>query len=271
MALTLIIPDADFSTNALAQVHFDSIPCTGVSLDQSAISIVNTGNTSTLVATITPEDTTDVVVWSTSDNSVATVVNGVVTATGIGTATITVTCGEFSDSASVTVTEFMNKANLMKMSGAYLSGNNEMSGGGNGLTVIYTSSTYKNRGTLASSTGDKYINEYGSAYFYPYLMPKNTKRIKITDTGSSGIKKQAIFWYNHETTPSVSGYDDYTGVIGQTVVSSESATTLIVNVPTYEGYEIDALAIMFRTYKSGTTFVDTDFSDVTIEFLTAET
>ena len=50
------------------------------------------GKSITLIATITPSNTTDkTVTWSTSDVSVATVNNGVVTAVGVGTVTITAT------------------------------------------------------------------------------------------------------------------------------------------------------------------------------------
>ena len=56
---------------------------------------------STLTASLT--DLTGEVVWSTSDASVATVENGVVRAVGVGTATITATVGEYSDSCAVTI------------------------------------------------------------------------------------------------------------------------------------------------------------------------
>lgn len=52
---------------------------------------------------VTPSNTTDDITWETSDPSVATVSNGVVTAVGKGTATITVKSGNFSDTVGVTV------------------------------------------------------------------------------------------------------------------------------------------------------------------------
>ena len=269
MAQTLVINDANFTSVALTQVEFNTVECTGITLDESAISIVTTGNTDTLTATVTPEDCTQTVRWTTSNEDVATVSNGVVTATGIGSATITATCGNFSASATVTVTESMNKPNLLKMSGAYVSGNEAASAGGNGVTVIYTSSTYKNRGVLASSSGDKYCNAYGNGYFYPYVMPKGTKRIKITDTGASGIKKQVVLWYNSKT--GSSSFPNYANLIVDSVISSINENVYMLEVPTIEGYpEIDSFVVMFRTYKTGTTFVDADFDDVSVEFLTEE-
>ena len=63
------------------------------------------GEQSTLTATLTPADAMDVVEWTTSAENVATVENGLVTAVGKGTATITATAGEFSATCEVTVVE----------------------------------------------------------------------------------------------------------------------------------------------------------------------
>ena len=65
-----------------------------------------TGNTATLTATVEPDNATNQnVTWSSSDPSVATVANGVVTAVGAGTATITATAADGSGkTAACTVT-----------------------------------------------------------------------------------------------------------------------------------------------------------------------
>ena len=78
------------------------IPCTGISLSASELTFEGLGS-KTLTATVTPENTTDNVVWSTNNDSVATVNNGVVKPVGNGNAVITVTCGEQSASCTVTV------------------------------------------------------------------------------------------------------------------------------------------------------------------------
>ncbi len=61
---------------------------TDISLNKNATTL-RAGTTETLTATVTPENATDAVVWSSSDENVATVENGVVTAVAGGTATIT--------------------------------------------------------------------------------------------------------------------------------------------------------------------------------------
>ena len=79
---------------------------TGVTLNKNQTSI-EYGSTETLVATIAPADASNKSInWTSSNNNVATVSNGVVTAAGVGEATITATTvdGGFTASCVVTVT-----------------------------------------------------------------------------------------------------------------------------------------------------------------------
>ena len=81
------------------------ISVTGVTLNASSAT-VDVGKTFALVATVLPADATNkAVIWSTSDASIATVNNGVVTGVAPGTATITVTTvdGGFTATCDVTV------------------------------------------------------------------------------------------------------------------------------------------------------------------------
>lgn len=81
------------------------VDVTGVTLDKSTAAIT-VGNTETLTATVAPADATNKsVTWSSSDEAVATVTEGVVVGVGAGSATITVTTvdGGFTDTCAVTV------------------------------------------------------------------------------------------------------------------------------------------------------------------------
>ena len=80
----------------------EEIPCTGITLDQTELTFTAAG-TQTLTPTVTPENTTDTVVWSSDDAAVASVDGGVVTAKANGIATITATCGAYSATCSVSV------------------------------------------------------------------------------------------------------------------------------------------------------------------------
>lgn len=84
-----------------------NVHVTGVSLDKSTDS-VEIGSTTTLTETVAPSNATNKTVsWSTSNSSVATVSNGVVTGVSAGSAVITVTTqdGGFTDTCTVTVTQ----------------------------------------------------------------------------------------------------------------------------------------------------------------------
>lgn len=74
-------------------------------MSPSTVSFSTAGDTSTITATLTPSNTTDTVTsWASSDNTVATVSNGVITAVADGSATITATTSNgLTATVSVTV------------------------------------------------------------------------------------------------------------------------------------------------------------------------
>ena len=74
---------------------------TGVSLSETTASMTVGGDALTLTATVAPANATNkTVTWTSSDESVATVANGVVTAVAAGTATITATATNGTDDTS---------------------------------------------------------------------------------------------------------------------------------------------------------------------------
>lgn len=88
-------------------------PTTAISLDKNAITISSL-EPITLIATIEPSDSSEEVVWQSSNTSVATVNNGIVTPVADGSCTITVTSGDYSASCATTVafTKFNITSNL---------------------------------------------------------------------------------------------------------------------------------------------------------------
>ncbi len=80
------------------------VPATAIALNATTWTAEQYKSTK-LTATLTPADATTEVIWTSSDENVATVVNGNVTAVGVGTATITATAGVgIEATCAVTVT-----------------------------------------------------------------------------------------------------------------------------------------------------------------------
>lgn len=99
--------DVDESSTAKVTINKPIVKVTGVTLNKSTMSLVATAE-ETLTATVAPENATNkAVTWSTSNDKVAAVVNGKVTAVAPGEAVITATTadGGFTATCKVTVTE----------------------------------------------------------------------------------------------------------------------------------------------------------------------
>ena len=91
------------ATVSVNQTDGDWVPVESISLDRNSVSLEE-GQTTTLVATVSPNDADDKTVsWSTSAPAVATVTNGVVTAVSEGTAVITATAGGKQATCAVSV------------------------------------------------------------------------------------------------------------------------------------------------------------------------
>lgn len=106
--------DTSDDKTATCTVTVSYVNVSGVTLSQTEAAMTVGGDALTLTATVAPSNASNkTVTWTTSDASVATVADGVVTAVGAGTATITATAtngtAETSDdqtaTCTVTVTE----------------------------------------------------------------------------------------------------------------------------------------------------------------------
>ena len=84
--------------------ELDPIQAESVTLNKSELNL-NVDKSETLTATVLPEGASDIIIWSSSNPTVATVdENGNVTGVNAGNSTITATCGSVSAQCSVTVT-----------------------------------------------------------------------------------------------------------------------------------------------------------------------
>lgn len=103
----IMVKGKNVTSNEVTVTVIDKFAVTGVKLNESEKSL-QVGDSFTLTATVLPEDARDkTVTWSSDNESVATVKDGVVTAVSPGTAIIKVTAGAgaFSATCSVTVEE----------------------------------------------------------------------------------------------------------------------------------------------------------------------
>lgn len=91
-----------------------TVPTGSVTLDKTTLSLA-VGETAQLTATVKPDDATDkTVAWSSSDESIAKVADGKVTAVKSGKATITAKCGGKTAECAVAVTVPVSSVTLDK-------------------------------------------------------------------------------------------------------------------------------------------------------------
>ena len=178
MAKTLIIKGANYASNMLAHVTFHSVPCTGISFSSDSFT-VNDYDPVEVEYSLTPEDTTDSVLWESSDSDVVTIENAIMTIVGLGTATITATCGEQTATATVTVEITCtpkwewSAVSVADSIATYTAGANVNQLGAFGF------------GDQASENVLLPTNANRVDYPYAIKLPKNTARVKISATNQS--------------------------------------------------------------------------------------
>ena len=149
----------------LVTVTSNSIPATSVTLNESYGTLVK-GQTKTLTATVLPSTTTDEPIWSSSDEDVATVAAGVVTAVAAGEATITVTAGEVHADFTLTVLP-LNAANNYVNAQVNITGKVVAIGGKNAMIDDGTAGlwAYTPSSNVTCSVGD-IVNVTGQTIAY---------------------------------------------------------------------------------------------------------
>ncbi len=160
--ITATAEAASGTINASFNVTVTPVLVTSVSLDTDSTT-VKAGKTVTLVATIYPSNATNKnITWSSSNNAIATVSNGVVTGIAAGNATITVTTADGNKTATCTV-----------------SVQESTSGGEESFSITYTDlpSTYQTGSTIYTADSGIKFQAYNCAGGYSS---------KVQFKGSSG-------------------------------------------------------------------------------------
>lgn len=259
MSKALIIKGADFSTNKVATITFGTVPCTAIALDESSLNIA-IGGTEELTATLTPSNTTDTLSWASSDDTVASVANGVITAVGLGAAVITATCGQQTATCAVAIVG--NMADGYKVSGYGLAGTaTQQSGNGQIYPDAFTS-----KGLIACETGTLKLARMssGDPQLYPFIFPTGTNKVRITITDNT-ITPDRVYLFNSAT--SAQGASSIVKAITKYTTSNMTHTgnEYTFDVPSFDGEPaIDCVAMSF--YKT-TNFADSDFNSITVEFV----
>lgn len=141
--------DNNGNYETIIAVSSESVALQSIELDKSEAAL-KIGETATLAATVAPADATNKnVSWASSDEAIATVKDGVVTAVAAGKATITVTTedGQKTAECVVTVTKKDDPKPTTPTTPTVKPGDNGQSGSNNGTTTETTAKTAVNNGT----------------------------------------------------------------------------------------------------------------------------
>ncbi len=186
MSKALIIKGANFSENRVAKVNIvNPVPCTGITLDESTITS-DSFEDITITATVAPSGCTDEVYWTSSDESVATVEDGVVSIHALGTATITATCGDFSDSCVITIDNI--EITAFEWGSAENSNGNDNFATGNVPSsykkVYYADKVPLDSTRLRLSRNANFVGDFNLA---PTMLPDGVNSVELISNNVSGM------------------------------------------------------------------------------------
>lgn len=213
-------------TNGTLTITPVSVPATSITLNASSQNLI-TGESFTLTATVEPAKTTDTVVWSSSNEAVATVSDGTVTATKAGTTEITATAGNVKATCTVTVSDPVYKVTDIKLTAA--PSRRIAAGKKVKLKASIAPSNATDKSVTWTSSNKKVatVNAKGLVTF-----KKNAggKKVTITATAKDGSKKFAKI-----TLTCMKGSVKSIKLSGKTTVKSGKTTKLKAKVSTKNG------------------------------------
>ena len=164
---------------ATISITVNPIAVTSVSLNPTSVSI-KAGKTTTLVPTINPNNASNKnVTWSTSNSSIATVSNGVVTGVSAGNATITVTTQDGNKTATCSVTVTAGSA-----ASAWELVTNDSSLAAGDVLVIANYSTGVTAGNISSQVMSHETSTFSSDHSVIEELGEDT--VQLTLGGSEG-------------------------------------------------------------------------------------
>lgn len=165
-------------------------PATGLELNPTSLEL-EYGKKGQLTATVIPPDSTDTVMWESSDKAIAEVdTDGQVTAKGIGSATITATAGSQKATCKVNVTK-ASQIGTLKITGTEKVGET-LTASVSGLPEGVTASYAWYRGTTKIADSASYtltVDDFGKELTVEATAQSNLYDIKIDDAKTDTIGK----------------------------------------------------------------------------------
>lgn len=228
-----------------------TIPCTGITLDQTELTFTAAG-TQTLTATVTPSNTTDAVMWTSDAPSIASVSDGAVTAKANGSATITATCGAYSATCAVSVSGIGTDA----PSGDIDYTHNPLSG----ISWIDGSTYNRNTGELMTSKNEHCTPRFSlqnCVYEVNFGDDNAYEDVYVWDENGTYVGTIGTFGADVGYISGVDGYQ-YALKVYRTVDSDMSGVTMAVvnNESTAVETTIDLSAVTWRASGKNTVEVD---------------
>lgn len=255
MGKALMIRDVDFSANKLDTVNLEyDIPCVSVTLSDNAYSADKLLVTKTLTATPSPYNTTDTLLWSTSNNSIATVANGVVTVVGVGTCTITATCGNATATCTITSAPSYTSSDLYRINGYGVVVNSASES--NNAAKLISSGVAFNFSADGNVTGgyncivSSALSGVDALYGIP--VPKNATSVTLIAPDASQSKLNGVYGYLFDSKTketSVSGVEAAKLVGTFSSTTSTFQYTMTFDLTPYTGI-VDSMILWYRVAAS---------------------
>lgn len=180
----------------------DSVHVTGIELDRPTLSIVEASQ-GTLTATILPANADNQnIIWETSDASIATVADGVITAIRFGEVTITARSAEYNTIATtcaVTVTAMPGDRYHLMTADSVLH---------DGDFIVFYSNGHASAGLVDSK---KYLSGVEATLVGADLVVSNSQPMKLTQNGSLWNLSIGSFAISHQASDDNSVDFDVTG------------------------------------------------------------
>ena len=228
LVLVLGFTGCDSATDS--PVDLPSVNVSAINVTPTAM-LLTADEVTSITATVSPSNATNkTVLWTSSDEDVATVAGGVVTPIAAGTTNITVTTvdGSFTATSEVTVANVVNETRVI----GYTTIQEAINAANDGDAILVGPGTYEETGQIVI---DKNLTLVGASEAGVILNP-------TANTGASGDNRGWIvvdegFTLNiSNLTMDGSGFDVHQAIRANGAVIADNVTIKNINYPGYMGF-----------------------------------